>query len=87
MTGLILVYGQPTRFFTNIFFWLKTVMMILAGVNALAFHKSTYRFVARWEANPILPLEARSAGVLSVILWAAVIVAGRLIAYNWWELR
>ena len=87
ITGLILVYGQPTRFYANIFFWMKTIMMVLAGVNALAFHRSTYHSVARWDADPVLPLGARASGVLSVVLWAGVIVTGRLIAYNWFELR
>src|SRR4051812_7097734 len=50
-TGLLLVYAQPMRFYPNIFFWIKTVMMALAGVNALAFHLSTYRSVAAWDAG------------------------------------
>ena len=87
ITGLILVYGQPTRFSTNIFFLLKMVMILLASVNALAFHFSTYLSIDKWERSPVMPFGAKSAGVLSVVLWVGVILAGRLIAYNWWEVR
>src|SRR5712691_8388331 len=33
ITGLLLVYGQPMRYYSNILFWTKVVMMVLAGVN------------------------------------------------------
>jgi hypothetical protein len=87
ITGAVLVYGQPTRYYTNVFFWLKMVMMVLAGVNALAFHRSTYHSVAVWDASRILPSGAKLAGIVSVVLWAAVVVVGRMIAYNWFVLR
>ena len=52
ITGLLLFYGQPMRFYFKIFFWVKMVLMGLAGVNALAFHYSTYRSVARGIPTP-----------------------------------
>jgi hypothetical protein len=58
-------------------------MMGLAGVNAVAFHLTTYRSVARWDRDPVPPLRARLAGVLSIVFWAAVVVLGRLTAYDW----
>ena len=42
MTGSVLVFGDPMRFYANIFFWLKMLMMVIAGVNAMAFHYITY---------------------------------------------
>ena len=87
ITGLTLVYGQPTRFSTNIFFLVKMVIMLLAAVNALAFHYSTYLSIDKWERRPVLPFGAKLAGVLSVVLWVSVILSGRLIAYNWFEVR
>jgi hypothetical protein len=87
ISGLILVYGQPTRFSTNIFFLLKMVLMALAAMNALAFHFSPYLSIDRWDASRLVPRTARSAGLLSVALWVGVIVTGRLIAYNWFEVR
>jgi hypothetical protein len=85
VTGLLLVYGQPMRFYPNIFFWIKTVMMALAGVNALAFHLSTYRSVAAWDHGAKMPLAAKLSGGLGLVLWSLVIISGRLIAYNWFQ--
>jgi hypothetical protein len=82
-TGMLLFYGQPMRFYANIFFWVKVVMMVLAGLNALVFHEITYRSVAEWDTAPVTPFGAKLAGALSVALWVCVVVAGRLIAYNW----
>lgn len=85
ITGLALVYAQPMRFYVNIFFWVKMVMMALAGLNALAFHYLTYNSVSRWDKDPILPPAARLAGALGLVLWVGVVVSGRLIAYNWFQ--
>ena len=85
LTGLLLVYGQPMRFFPNIFFWIKAVMMALAGINALAFHLSTYRSVAAWDAGGNMPFLAKLSGGVGLVLWSLVILSGRLIAYNWFQ--
>lgn len=85
ITGLVLVYGQPMRFWGNIFFWIKAVMMVLAGVNALAFHWTTYRSVDAWDSAAGPPFGARLAGALSLVLWTGVVLSGRLIAYNWFN--
>jgi len=87
VTGVILIYGQPSRFYTNIFFWVKMMMMAVAAINALAFHQSTYHTVLRWDAGGAPPLGAKLSGVLSVALWAGVVFAGRMIAYNWFAVR
>jgi hypothetical protein len=83
-TGLVLVFGDPMRFYANIFFWLKMLMMVIAGVNAMAFHYITYFNVDTWDSK-VPPFGAKLAGALGVVLWAFVIVAGRLIPYNWFQ--
>src|SRR6266849_321804 len=83
ISGALLVYGQPMRYYANILFWTKVVMMVLAAANALAFHSSTYHSVAAWDDSPQMPFGAKLAGALSIALWAGAIVSGRLVAYNW----
>ena len=83
ITGLTLAYSDPMRFYVNIFFWLKMVILALAGLNALTFHYTTYYSVASWDTAPVTPIGARLAGAISVLLWSLVIIAGRLIPYNW----
>jgi hypothetical protein len=83
ITGLILVYAQPMRFFANVFFWAKLVMMAIAGANALAFHYITYDSVSTWDSGGPPPAAARLAGAVSIIMFTGVILFGRLIPYNW----
>lgn len=85
ISGLLLLYSQPMRFYGNFYFWAKNLMMVLAGVNALAFHWSTYHSVAEWDSDARPPFGARLAGALSLALWAGVVVSGRMIAYNWFK--
>jgi hypothetical protein len=87
ITGLLLVYAEPMRFFVSFPFWIKVVLMVMAGLNALAFHYTTFLTVARWDMDRILPFGARLAGAVGVALWAAVVVSGRLIAYDWFTTR
>lgn len=83
ITGSALFYGQPLRYYGKVFFWIKVMLMILAGLNALAFHFTTYRSVAKWDTDTVLPVGARLAGAFSLALWAGVVMTGRLTAYNW----
>ena len=84
-TGLTLAYSDPMRFYVNIFFWTKMLVMVLAGVNALAFHFITYNSVVKWDSAATTPFGARLSGALSIVMWGIVIVSGRLIPYNWFQ--
>ena len=80
-TGLALVWGNPLNYVTNIIFWVKMVAMVIAGINALAFHFITEYTLVDWDAGQTPPSGAKLAGALSIVLWANVVVAGRLIPY------
>ena len=83
LAGLLLLYSQPMRYFGKVLYWIKIALIVLAGANALLFHLTTYRSVAKWDtAGP--PLRAKVAGVLSLAMWACIVAFGRLTAYDWW---
>jgi hypothetical protein len=83
-TGLVLVFGDPMRFYSNVFFWMKMTLMAIAALNAMAFHYTTYFTVETWD-HEVPPFGAKLSGALGIGLWAFVIVAGRLIPYNWFQ--
>lgn len=83
VSGLGLVFSEPLRFYSNVFFRIKLVLLALAGLNAVMFHRTVGRRKDEWDLSPIVPWRARLAGALSLGIWSAVIVSGRLIAYNW----
>ena len=87
VSGALLFYANPLPRYHNIFFRAKMAMLVLAGVNAWGFHRSAFRNVADWDLDPIPPRRARMAGGLALVLWAAMIVSGRMIAYDWFDCR
>jgi hypothetical protein len=84
-TGCLLFYAIPVRSFHNIFFRLKICMLILTGLNAWVFHARVYRRTPDWDLDPHVPRRARVAATVSLVLWAIIIVSGRMIAYNWFD--
>jgi hypothetical protein len=71
ISGVLLVYQDPMRAYNSVYFRAKVILLVLAGLNALAFHTGRHR--------------ARLAGAFSLILWSGVIITGRFIAYNLWQ--
>lgn len=82
-SGAALFYSDPVKFYGNTFFRVKVGPLALAGLNAWVFHATVYQSVAQWDATASTPPRARLAGAVSLVLWAAVVVTGRLIAYDW----
>jgi hypothetical protein len=85
LSGSLLFYAVPVRTYLNIFFRIKVAMLILAGLNVWIFNRTVYRRVAKWDLEPVTPLGARVAAGISLVLWASIVVAGRMIAYNWFD--
>src|SRR5207244_9554013 len=46
ITGVLLFYAIPVRSYQSIFFRIKVVMLIVAGLNAFVFHSNVDRRVA-----------------------------------------
>jgi len=82
ISGILLFYAIPVRSYQNIFFRVKLLLLVLAGINAWVFHP---RGIQSWDKDPIPPRSARFAGYASLVLWMTIIFCGRMIAYNWFD--
>jgi hypothetical protein len=80
-TGFLLFSSEATKMYGSRVFQIKMLLILLAGVNALVFHVLAYRRAAAWDDAPVTPLSARLAGFLSILLWFAIVAAGRWISY------
>jgi hypothetical protein len=78
ISGVLLFWAQPLRYFGKSFFWWKMFLMVLAGVNAGIIHLITHRSEAAWDSRA-----AKIAGGASIVLWVAILALGRLVAYDW----
>jgi len=84
-TGILLFCVDPLRYYQNVFFLAKLAFLVLAGLNALAFHLKTYRSAEEWDEDPKFIATARLAGGASLLLWSLLIVSSRLIPNNWFK--
>jgi hypothetical protein len=82
VTGILLFCSEPVKCWESGWFRIKIVLMFLAGLNALYFHAKTQSTWSKWDTLATPPLQARMAGILSMILWFGVVFAGRFTAYN-----
>jgi hypothetical protein len=85
LTGLLLFYSAPVRYWYNIFFRFKVLLIVGAGLNIFLFHRGIYTRMRNWDHDPIPPRTARAAGLVSIVAWSMIVVSGRMIAYNWFD--
>lgn len=81
-SGLLLFYAAPVDRYGNLFFRAKLAMLVMAGLNIWLFHRTAYRDVARWDLDRVPPRRARVSAGVALALWAAIILAGRMIPYQ-----
>jgi hypothetical protein len=81
VSGALLFYGDPAKFYGSIFMRMKFAMLILAGLNVLIFKRGTYKKVKDWDTLDKTPSGAKVAAALSLVLWFGIVAAGRAIAY------
>ena len=85
LTGLLLFYAIPVRNYQNIFFRIKILLIIIAGLNALFFHKRMSKEAKKWDKDSFVPKSMKASAIASLFTWSLVIISGRMIAYNWFD--
>ncbi len=85
ITGFILYFAIPVRTTQSIWFRIKVVLLIAAGINALLFRNRMRESVSTWDTAPRAPKRIRVGAMLSLGFWAGVVVTGRAIAYDWYD--
>jgi hypothetical protein len=80
-TGLMMFSAHATEFIDNPAFVTKMTLIMLALVNAAAFHAGVFRTVERWDVHAPAPVVARLHALASLVIWFSVIACGRFIAY------
>jgi len=85
VTGFILYYAIPVRTTQSVWFRLKVVLLIAAGVNAWLFRNRMRASVGSWDTDPKPPRHIRVGAMLSLLLWSGVVITGRTIAYDWYD--
>ena len=79
VTGLLLAWSEPVRLYASPSFWIKMALFALVGVHALVF-RGVYSHPSKLDAR--VSTQAKVAAILSLLLWAGLIVSGRFIAFD-----
>ena len=82
IAGSLLFSSNATKYYHNVPFRMKMVLLLLVAVNAAYFELGTYRRVRTSDRETSIPMVAKIAGALGLVLWIAVVACGRWIGFT-----
>lgn len=78
--GILMAGSKAEEYYYNAFFLAKMTLLALVGVHGLVF-RSVYHNTAELDRAESMPVKAKVAALLSLILWTGLVIAGRGIGY------
>ena len=80
-TGIGFISTNPHHYFEDLSFQLKMLLVAVAGVNALVFEFAVFRPLAAGKPGIENGALIKITSGLSILIWALVLIFGRLIPY------
>jgi hypothetical protein len=81
ITGLGFLFGDPHTYVANYAFWVKMVLVLLAGLNFLLYIFKVEPSLLRLGPHDATPMFAKAVGAASLVFWFGVLTYGRLLPY------
>jgi len=81
-TGILMVIGEPVRELITFSFWLKMFLVAVGTVIAVIFQRAVRKHEHQWEGTLAERKGVKWLAVLTFLIWACIIILGRLIAYD-----
>jgi hypothetical protein len=78
LTGLLMIIAEPVRELINPIFWIKMGLVVFGVLVTIWFHKGVLKHVAGGRE---IVASDKTTAVFLIILWCAIMFAGRWIAY------
>jgi hypothetical protein len=85
VSGLVLSTANPVRYEHSVWYRIKLILLFVALINAVLFHRHMNRSVGTWDTDKKPPTRVRTAAALSLTLWVLIVTCGRFIAYDWYD--
>jgi hypothetical protein len=82
LTGSLMFITNAVVYSNNAYFRGKMVLLALSGLNMLVFELTAGRTIHRWGEGPSAPPMGKAVATLSLVIWIAVIFAGRIIGFT-----
>ena len=80
-TGVVLITGEPERSLGNWVFQVKMGLLATVLLVTVGFSRTIKHNLDSWERAPTHQLTAKATGLVSLLLWVGIVIAGRWIAY------
>jgi hypothetical protein len=81
-TGTLMFITNAGTYYHNVFFRTKMALLVLSGVNMLAFELTARRSVRNWDRQASAPAAGKTVAALSLALWVGVILMGRWVGFT-----
>ena len=81
-TGILMVIGEPVRELMTFSFWFKMALVAVGTLAAAIFQGTLRRHEQQWETTLVHRSSIKALAILTFLIWAGIIVLGRLIAYD-----
>lgn len=83
LSGTTLWVSKPARYLADGMFQFKLFFVIAASIVTIYFHQILNRETPRWQSAGLAAVQGNTRVwvVVTALLWASVLVAGRLTAY------
>lgn len=81
LTGVTMFTTNARVYVHNTAFLIKLCLLAAAGINMAFFHLTAARSMRRWDRQAAPPI-GKAAAMLSLLLWIAVVFAGRVVGFT-----
>jgi len=81
LSGFTMFTTNARVYAHNTAFLIKLGLLAVAGVNMAIFHLTAERTIDRWDRTAAPPI-GKAAAALSLMLWVAVVFAGRVVGFT-----
>jgi len=81
-TGILMIVGEPVRELVTFSFWLKMFLVAVSTLIAVIFQRALRKNERLWEEVLVNRMSIKSMAILAFVIWACIIILGRLIAYD-----
>ncbi len=82
ISGYAFLTSDPNAYLSNLGFQWKIGLIEVAGINALWFWFGEHKTLTQLADGQQAPFSAKLIALISLVLWVAIIVLGRMIPYT-----
>lgn len=81
-TGVLMVIGEPVRELVTFSLWAKMFLVAVSTLIVVIFQITLRKHERHWEETLVNRRSIKWLATLAFLIWACIIILGRLIAYD-----